>query len=66
MARYSFAMYERSILRVSFTADNLEHAKKLLQQMISGDLDDTDLPDMDKCEKDYSRDYHPETLKEII
>jgi hypothetical protein len=61
MPKFSIRVYEQTQYIVEFTADNLEHAKELLDAQ---PMDETELPDGTKYWRKGSDDWDLTTLKE--
>jgi len=57
MPKYTFREYETSVYIVEFEADNLEHAKALMEDVIDAD----DLPNAEKFWKKGDTDWDEPT-----
>jgi len=65
MKTYVVWFSETETYKMYFQAENLEHAKDLLDKVNAGDIDTMDLPEVDKNSKDYEIVLSMETLEEI-
>lgn len=64
MPRYSFNFWEQQKWGVSFEADNLEHAKQLMEQA-ENSIGIEDLPEMEQFFKKGDETWDYETLAEV-
>lgn len=64
MPMYRVEVTETDVMYGFFEADNLEKARELLNAVIAGDSDRTDLPEWDLRSEDYFAKYDPDTLRE--
>jgi len=65
MPKFTIWFNETELMKMSFEADNLEHAKELLNKVIDWELDTMDLPDVDKSSKDFQVEFDMSTLREL-
>jgi len=64
MPKYSFNFWEEQKWAITFEADNLEHAKKLLAEA-EDEMGIDDLPEMEKFFKKGHEIWDAETLAEV-
>lgn len=65
MKNYVVWIDETDTYKMFFQAENIEQAKELLAKVVSGEIDTTDLPEMDKVGKNYELGVAMETLQEL-
>jgi hypothetical protein len=64
MAKYTFNFWEESKWAITFEADNLEHAKQLMEEAQYGDGVD-ELPEVERFFKKGDETWDYETLAEV-
>lgn len=65
MKTYSIWFSEIDTYKMFFQAENLEEAQKLINKVSSGEIDTTDLPEMEKVGKKYEEEFAENTLEEL-
>lgn len=65
MRLYSIWFSETDTYKMFFQAKNLEEAQKLINKIRSGEINTTDLPEMEKVGKSFEEDYVMESLEEL-